>query len=68
MQPGDLGKLGRYAGPRAPAALFSQLLFWTDLFVLTNYVSGEAVGRYSAALTRRVSSPLSAKASRARSR
>ncbi|MDQ3955898.1 MAG: MATE family efflux transporter [Actinomycetota bacterium] len=50
MQPGDLGKLTRYAGPRAPAALFSQLLFWTDLFVLTNYVSGEAVGRYSAAL------------------
>jgi stage V sporulation protein B len=50
MQPGDLGKLARYAGPRAPAALFSQLLFWTDLFVLTNYVSGEDVGRYSAAL------------------
>ncbi len=50
MEPGDLGRLARYAGPRAPAALFSQLLFWTDLFVLTNYVSGDAVGRYSAAL------------------
>ena len=50
MEPGAIGKLMRYAGPRAPAALFSQLLFWTDLFVLTNYVSGTAVGRYSAVL------------------
>ena len=50
MEPGDLGKLFRYAGPRAPAALFSQLLFWTDLFVLTRYGSGPDVGVYSAAL------------------
>ena len=50
MEPGALNKLMRYAGPRAPAALFSQLLFWTDLFVLTNYVGDVAVGRYSAAL------------------
>lgn len=50
MQPGALKKLMRYAGPRAPAALFSQLLFWTDLFVLTNYASDTEVGVYSAAL------------------
>ena len=50
MEPGAIGKLMRYAGPRAPAALFSQLLFWTDLFVLTNYVGDDGVGRYSAAL------------------
>ncbi len=50
MEPGDLSRLVRYAGPRAPAALASQLLFWTDLFVLTNYVSHSAVGVYSAAL------------------
>ena len=50
MEPGALGKLFRYAGPRAPAALFSQLLFWTDLFVLTRYVSDLHVGIYSAAL------------------
>jgi O-antigen/teichoic acid export membrane protein len=50
LEPGDLQRLVRYAGPRAPAALASQLLFWTDLFVLTNYVSHSAVGVYSAAL------------------
>ena len=50
MEPGAMSKLMRYAGPRAPAALFSQLLFWTDLFVLTNYVGDDGVGRYSAAL------------------
>ena len=50
MEPGALNKLFRYAGPRAPAALFSQLLFWTDLFVLTRYASGLEVGVYSAAL------------------
>ena len=41
MEPGALGKLMRYAGPRAPAALFSQLLFWTDLFVLTRYATDD---------------------------
>jgi O-antigen/teichoic acid export membrane protein len=30
--------------------LFSQLLFWTDLFVLTNYAPDPEVGVYSAAL------------------
>ena len=50
MEPGALTKLFRYAGPRAPAALFSQLLFWTDLFVLTRYATKLEVGVYSAAL------------------
>ena len=50
MEPGAMAKLFKYAGPRAPAALFSQLLFWTDLFVLTRYVTDTEVGVYSAAL------------------
>ncbi|MFN2587009.1 MAG: oligosaccharide flippase family protein [Actinomycetota bacterium] len=50
MEPGALGRLARYAGPRAPAALFSQLLFWTDLFVLTRYAPADEIGVYSAAL------------------
>jgi O-antigen/teichoic acid export membrane protein len=49
-RPGWLSDLARYAGPRAPAALFAQLLFWTDLFVVTRYVSEAEVGVYSAAL------------------
>lgn len=49
-EPGWLDKLLRYAGPRAPAALFAQLLFWTDLFVLTHFASRSDVGVYSAAL------------------
>jgi O-antigen/teichoic acid export membrane protein len=47
---GWLGHVLRYAAPRAPAALFAQLLFWTDLFVVTHYVGDEAVGVYSAGL------------------
>jgi len=50
MAAGDMSRLMRYAGPRAPAALFSQLLFWTDLFVLTRYATDVEVGVYSAAL------------------
>jgi O-antigen/teichoic acid export membrane protein len=50
IEPGAMTRLFRYAGPRAPAALFSQLLFWTDLFVLTRYASDTEVGVYSAAL------------------
>ena len=50
MEPGSMSRLFRYAGPRAPAALFSQLLFWTDLFVLTRYAPDAEVGIYSAAL------------------
>lgn len=47
---GWLGKVVRFAAPRAPAALFAQLLFWTDLFVVTHYVAEAQVGVYSAAL------------------
>jgi O-antigen/teichoic acid export membrane protein len=50
MLRGDMARLMRYAGPRAPAALFSQLLFWTDLFVLTQFVSDVETGIYAAAL------------------
>lgn len=47
---GGMSALIRYAGPRAPAALFSQVLFWADLFVLTHYVGDAEIGVYSAAL------------------
>ena len=50
LEEGALARLVRYAGPRAPAALFSQLLFWTDLFVLTRFATDAQVGVYSAAL------------------
>jgi O-antigen/teichoic acid export membrane protein len=51
---GEVGDLVRYGAPRAPAALFSQLLFWTDLFVLAQFVgrfgvSQAEVGVYAAA-------------------
>lgn len=49
-EPGWLGRMIRFSAPRAPAALFAQLLFWTDLFVVTRYVTGAEVGVYSAAL------------------
>lgn len=48
--PGWMKRLFRFVGPRAPAALFAQLLFWTDLFVVTNYVSDFEIGVYSAVL------------------
>jgi O-antigen/teichoic acid export membrane protein len=50
------GSLLRFGALRAPATLFSQLIFWTDLFVLSILMSsqgaeGEAqVGVYSACL------------------
>ncbi|MDQ3660164.1 MAG: polysaccharide biosynthesis C-terminal domain-containing protein [Actinomycetota bacterium] len=50
MEPGWLTRLLRYAGPRTPAALFAQLLFWVDLFVVARFVSNAQVGIYSAAL------------------
>jgi O-antigen/teichoic acid export membrane protein len=50
LEPGQTARLMRFATPRAFAALFSQLLFWTDLFVLTRYAATEEVGVYSAAL------------------
>ena len=47
--PGEVRELVKYGGPRAPAALFSQLLFWTDVFVLAHFASSAQVGIYSAA-------------------
>ena len=47
--PGEVRDLVRYGAPRAPAALFSQLLFWTDLFVLARYASSAETGIYAAA-------------------
>jgi O-antigen/teichoic acid export membrane protein len=50
------GALVRFGALRAPATLFSQLLFWTDLFVLSVLWSGEGsvgaaqVGIYGAVL------------------
>ncbi|HEV3475053.1 MAG TPA: flippase [Actinomycetota bacterium] len=51
--PREISELLRYGAPRAPAALFSQLLFWTDLFVLARFapevVTAAEVGVYAAA-------------------
>jgi O-antigen/teichoic acid export membrane protein len=38
-EPGETSALIRYGAPRAPAALLSQALFWTDYFVLSVYVA-----------------------------
>jgi len=40
----------RYGAPRAPAALLSQLLFWTDYFVVSRYITAEELGVYAAAI------------------
>lgn len=48
-EPGEVRDLLRYGTPRAPAALFSQLLFWTDLFVLAAYAPASETGVYAAA-------------------
>jgi O-antigen/teichoic acid export membrane protein len=47
---GEVRELLRYGAPRAPAALFSQLLFWADYFVLSRYVSSAELGVYAAAV------------------
>ncbi|HJP66904.1 MAG TPA: polysaccharide biosynthesis C-terminal domain-containing protein, partial [Actinomycetota bacterium] len=47
---GETGALLRYGAPRAPAALLSQLLFWTDYFVVSRYVSAAELGVYAAAV------------------
>jgi O-antigen/teichoic acid export membrane protein len=47
--PGEVGGLIRYGAPRAPAALFAQLLFWIDLFVLARFASTAETGVYAAA-------------------
>jgi O-antigen/teichoic acid export membrane protein len=49
-EPRETADLIRYGAPRAPAALFSQLLFWTDLFVLAHFASSSEVGVYAAAV------------------
>ncbi len=46
---GEVRDLIRYGAPRAPAALFSQLLFWTDLFVLARFATAAETGIYAAA-------------------
>lgn len=46
---GEVKDLLRYGAPRAPAALFSQLLFWTDLFVLARFADSAETGIYAAA-------------------
>ncbi|MDQ4004932.1 MAG: oligosaccharide flippase family protein [Actinomycetota bacterium] len=46
---GEVRDLLRYGVPRAPAALFSQLLFWTDLFVLARFEDAFETGIYAAA-------------------
>jgi O-antigen/teichoic acid export membrane protein len=49
---GETRELLRYGAPRAPAALLSQLLFWTDYFVLSavGNVSAAQLGVYAAAV------------------
>jgi len=49
-RPGETRALLRYGAPRAPAALLSQLLFWTDYFVVSRYISTEQLGVYAAAV------------------
>ena len=39
-EPHEAKALLRYGAPRAPAALLSQALFYTDLFVLSHYLKG----------------------------
>jgi len=48
--PGEVGWLARYGAPRAPAALLAQLLFWTDFFVVSRYVTKADLGVYAAAV------------------
>jgi O-antigen/teichoic acid export membrane protein len=55
-EPHEVNALVRYGAPRAPAALLSQALFWTDYFVLSIYIApgirGQTErGAYYAAVT-----------------
>ena len=47
---GETSTLLKYGAPRAPAALLSQLLFWTDYFVLSRYVTSAELGVYAASV------------------
>jgi len=49
-EPGERSVLLRYGTPRAPAALLSQLLFWTDYFVAARYITSAELGVYAAAV------------------
>jgi O-antigen/teichoic acid export membrane protein len=49
-EPGEVRELVKYGTPRAPAAVLSQLLFWTDYFVYSRYASGPELGVYAAAV------------------
>src|SRR5205085_49687 len=46
----ELRSLLRYGSPRAPAALLSQLVYWTDYFIVSRYVSSAELGVYAAAV------------------
>lgn len=47
---GEIGELIGYGAPRALAALLAQLLFWTDYFVASRYVTPQSLGVYAAAV------------------
>src|SRR5439155_13057555 len=47
---GENVALARYGAPRAPAALLAQLLFWTDYFVVSRYVTKADLGVYAVAV------------------
>ncbi|HEX9124418.1 MAG TPA: oligosaccharide flippase family protein [Actinomycetota bacterium] len=47
---GEVRALMRYGAPRAPAALLSQALFYTDFFVLSAYTEGPSLGVYAASV------------------
>ena len=51
-EPNEARALLRYGAPRAPAALLSQALFYTDLFVLSHYLRANdpALSVYAAAV------------------
>ncbi len=49
-EPDEPRRLLRYGAPRAPAALLSQALFWTDYFVLAQHVHGAQLSVYAAAV------------------
>jgi O-antigen/teichoic acid export membrane protein len=48
--PGEVRALVKYGTPRAPAAVLSQLLFWTDYFVYSRYAKGPELGVYAASV------------------
>jgi O-antigen/teichoic acid export membrane protein len=48
--PDEVRQLVRFGLPRAPAAVLSQLLFWTDYFVFSRYAEGPELGVYAAAV------------------